>query len=138
MGRGVRAAVAAVVVMAIAGHAAARPRVYAVTTVYGSDDCPAGYTTYTGTATAGGGDLVTNNFQDSGSFNGILICSGADLDLYLDRMRSNGNLRNTVASSTSAGCNEEINYSNNRNRWYRWRVSAYSGSASFTLCVDPG
>ena len=104
----------------------------------GSDDCPAGYTTYTGTATAGGGDLVTNNFQDSGSFNGILICSGADLDLYLDRMRSNGNLRNTVASSTSAGCNEEINYSNNRNRIYRWRVSPYSGSASFTLCVNKG
>ena len=53
-------------------------------------------------------------------------------------MRNNGNFRNTVASSTSAGCNEEITYSNNRNRKYRWRVSAYSGSGSFTLCVDPG
>ena len=75
-------------------------------------------------------------FRDSGTFNGILICSGADLDLYLDRMRNNGNFRNTVASSTSTGCNEEITYTNNRNRNYRWRVSAYSGSADFTLCVN--
>ncbi len=81
---------------------------------------------------------MTATFRDSGSFHGLLLCSGADLDLYLDRMRNNGNLRNTVASSTSAGCNEEINYSQSRNRNYRWRVSAYSGSASFTLCVNPG
>ncbi len=102
------------------------------------EDCPAGYTQYDSSISAGDSDQVTANFRHRGSFHGLLICSGADLDLYLDRMRNNGNFRNTVASSTSANCNEEINYSNNRNRWYRWRVSAYSGSASFTLCVDPG
>ena len=104
----------------------------------GGGDCPAGYTEYTGSIAAGNPDQVTPTFRDSGSFNGILMCSGADLDLYLDRMRNNGNFRNTVASSTSVNCNEEINYSNNRTRNYRWRVSAYSGSADFTLCVDPG
>ena len=98
--------------------------------------CPAGYSEYTGSASAGGSDQVTPTFRDSGTFNGILTCSGADLDLYLDRMRNNGNFRNTVASSTSAGCNEEITYTNNRTRNYRWRVSAYSGSTNFTLCVN--
>ena len=104
----------------------------------GGGNCPAGHTEYTGTISAGNSDQVTANFNASGSFHGLLLCSGADLDLYLDRMRNNGTFRNTVASSTSAGCNEEINYSNNRNRKYRWRVSAFSGSTSFTLCVDPG
>ena len=101
-------------------------------------DCPAGYSEYNSSISAGDPDQVTATFTASGSFHGLLICDGADLDLYLDRMRSNGSVRNTVASSTSAGCNEEINYSNNRNRRYRWRVSAYSGSTSFKLCVDPG
>ncbi|MEM7048395.1 MAG: serine protease [Acidobacteriota bacterium] len=101
-----------------------------------SGSCPAGYTEFNGTISAGNPDQVTNIFRDSGNFNGLLICSGADLDLYLDRMRSNGSYRSTVASSTSSGCNEVINYTNNRLRYYRWRVSAYSGSASFTLCVN--
>ncbi len=99
-------------------------------------NCPAGYTELTGSATAGGPDQITNVFRDSGTFDGILICSGADLDLHLDRTRRNGNLITTVASSTSSGCNEQVTYTNNRNRYYRWRVEAFSGSASFTLCVN--
>lgn len=101
-------------------------------------DCPAGHTEYNSSISAGDPDQVTATFTASGTLHGLLICDGADLDLYLDRMRNNGNIRNTPASSTSAGCNEEITYSNNRNRKYQWRVNAYSGSTSFKLCVNPG
>ena len=98
--------------------------------------CPTGYTQFDSSISAGDPDQVTSTFSSSGSLNGTLLCSGADLDLYLDRMNSNGTVRSTVASSTSSGCTEAINYSNSRTRSYRWRVSAYSGSASFTLCVN--
>ncbi|MEM8963596.1 MAG: trypsin-like peptidase domain-containing protein [Acidobacteriota bacterium] len=104
----------------------------------GGGGCPSGYTEYTGTASAGSGDLVSPTFSGIGYFNGILTCDNqsADLDLYLDQVRNNGTTR-VRASSTSVNCNEEIQYTyNRRTRNYRWRVSPYSGSSSFTLCVN--
>jgi len=101
-------------------------------------DCPAGYTEYTSTISSG--SQVTDPFGGSGSFHGLLICSAgaADLDLYLDKESCGwwSCSFSAVAGSTSAGCNEEINYSGTSGT-YRWRVLHYSGpSESFTLCVN--
>ena len=40
-----------------------------------------------------------------------------------------------MASSTSAACNEAITTSQSSGT-YRWRVNAYSGSSTFTLCTN--
>jgi hypothetical protein len=101
-------------------------------------DCPSGYTVYTGSVSSG--SVATSPFSGGGSFNGILLCDAgaADLDLYLDQESCSWWFcsYSGVASSTSAGCDEEINYSGSSGT-YRWRVLHYSGpSESFTLCVN--
>jgi serine protease len=58
--------------------------------------------------------------------------SGADFDLYLQRW--NGSSWSTVRSGTSESDNESVTWSGNSG-YYRWRVHAYSGSGSFSLCT---
>ena len=100
-----------------------------------------GNNVWTGTAIAGGGDLVTPNCSGGGNFQGELVCDvgAADLDLYLDKRTCSGWFGcsfGAVASSTSAGCDESVN-SNQSNGTYRWRVDHFSGpNEPFTLCTN--
>ena len=101
-----------------------------------------GNNVWTGTATAGGADLVTPNCSASGTFNGELVCDtgAADLDLYLDKQSCSGWFGcsfSAVASSTSSGCDETVSGYNGTNGTYRWRVDHYSGpNENFTLCTN--
>lgn len=72
--------------------------------------------------------------SSSGTHSGTLSGPGsADFDLYL--WKWNGSSWSTVASGTSANSSETINYSGSAG-YYVWRVESYSGSGSFTLCLD--
>jgi len=101
-----------------------------------------GTNVWTGTATSGGGDLVTPNCSASGTFNGELVCDNgaADLDLYLDKQSCSGWFGcsfSAVASSTTANCDEDITGYSGSSGTYRWRVRHYSGpDEPFTLCTN--
>jgi vibriolysin len=71
----------------------------------------------------------------SGSHTGKLTgpASGADFDLYLEKY--NGSSWASVAAGESATATENVSYSGTSGT-YRWRVYAYSGSGSFTLCTS--
>jgi vibriolysin len=70
----------------------------------------------------------------SGSHTGKLTgpASGADFDLYLQKL--SGTTWTSVAAGESATATENVSY-NGTAGTYRWRVYAYSGSGSFTLCT---
>lgn len=70
----------------------------------------------------------------SGSHTGKLTgpASGADFDLYLQKW--NGSSWANVASGTGSTATENVTYSGTSGT-YRWRVTSYSGSGSFTLCT---
>ena len=99
--------------------------------------CPTGYNHWTGTASTGDNVVTPDCPGSSGTFHGILTCSGADHDLYLEEYTSSwwSSGWSTVASSTSSGCNEEINTSDSSGN-HRWRVYGYSGTAAFDLCTN--
>lgn len=70
----------------------------------------------------------------SGTHSGTLTGpSGTDFDLYLWKW-INGSWQE-VAKSTSPSSNETINY-NGSAGYYTWRVYSYSGSGSYSLCLD--
>ncbi|MEM9292636.1 MAG: M4 family metallopeptidase [Acidobacteriota bacterium] len=103
----------------------------------GGGTCPSGYNTYTGNLSAGQSGN-TSPGSASGSFNGQLDGpSGADFDLYLQKEScswwscSYGN----VAQGTTPSDDETVNY-NGTSGNYRWRITAYSGNGSFTLCTN--
>jgi len=58
--------------------------------------------------------------------------SGVDFDLYLQKW--NGSTWSSVAAGESSTATENVSY-NGTAGTYRWRVYAYSGSGSFTLCT---
>ncbi len=70
----------------------------------------------------------------SGAHTGKLTgpASGADFDLYLQKL--SGTTWSNVAAGESATANENVSY-NGTSGTYRWRVYSYSGSGSFTLCT---
>ena len=99
-----------------------------------------GANVWTGTASSSSPNQVTPNCSASGTFTGNLVCTNgaADLDLYLENESCGwfGCSFSTVSSSTSAGCNENVNSSGSSGT-YRWRVNYYSGPAEpFTLCTN--
>ena len=59
--------------------------------------------------------------------------SNADFDLYLQKW--NGFSWVTVARSESATSVEQIAY-NGTSGYYRWRVSSFSGSGSYTFWLQ--
>lgn len=104
----------------------------------GGGSCPAGYTEYTGSLTNGGEEYQPNGdyyyAASSASHSGILSGpAGTDFDLYLQKW-SGGRWRN-VDSSTSSSSDESIDY-NGSSGYYVWRVVSYSGSGSYSLCLD--
>jgi streptogrisin C len=69
----------------------------------------------------------------SGSHTGALTGpSGTDFDLYLQKW--NGSSWSSVASGTTPSNLENVSYSGTAG-YYRWRVHAYSGSGSYSLCT---
>ena len=94
-------------------------------------------TQYAGTLSSG-----QNQYQPNGSYYQSTVSgvhsgnldgpTGADFDLYLQKW--NGSSWVAVASGTSAGPDESVSYSGT-SCYYRWRVHAYSGSGSYTLCT---
>ena len=69
----------------------------------------------------------------SGSHTGKLTGpSGTDFDLYLQKW--NGSSWASVAAGETSTSVENVSYSGTSGT-YRWRVYAYSGSGSFTLCT---
>ncbi|HEX7153533.1 MAG TPA: M4 family metallopeptidase [Thermoanaerobaculia bacterium] len=69
----------------------------------------------------------------SGSHTGKLTGpSGTDFDLYLQKL--SGTTWSVVARGETSTSTENVTYSGTAGT-YRWRVYAYSGSGSFTLCT---
>ncbi|MDB5971752.1 MAG: peptidase [Hydrocarboniphaga sp.] len=107
-------------------------------TTGGSSSCAAGYTAYSGSLSAAGsyyaptssGYTTSVTGTNSGRLSGP---AGADFDLYLQKKSSSGSW-SAVASSLGSTATESIDYSAAAGT-YRWRVYAYSGSGSFSLCT---
>ena len=94
-------------------------------------------TQYSGTISSG-----QNQYHPNGSYYTSTVSgthtgnldgpSGVDFDLYLQKW--NGSSWVSVASGTSSGPDESVSYGGTSG-YYRWRVHAYSGSGSYTLCT---
>jgi serine protease len=94
-------------------------------------------TLYTGTISSGQNQYHPNGSYYYSSISGTHTGNldgpnGVDFDLYLQKW--NGSSWSTVKSSTSSGPDEYVSYSGTAG-YYRWRVHAYSGSGSYTLCT---
>lgn len=93
---------------------------------------------YTGSLSSGGSAYQPDGSyyysSVSGTHQGCLdaASSSVDFDLYLQKW--GGSYWYNVASSTSPGPDESISYSGTAG-YYRYRVHAYSGSASYTLGI---
>lgn len=104
----------------------------------GSTTCPSGYTTYTGSLSATGGTAYLPSSSGYSATSGTHYAtltgpSSADFDLYLQKYsRSRWS---TVTSSTGSTSTESLSYSGSSGT-YRVVVYSYSGSGSYTACVD--
>ena len=91
--------------------------------------------TYTGSLSGTGANSYqpsTSGFTSaSGTISGKLTGTGPDFDLYLQKL--SGSTWTQVASSLGSTSTENITYSGTAGT-YRWRVYAYSGSGTFSLC----
>ena len=96
-------------------------------------------TSYSGSVTTGVSQYTpsTSGYVSSasGTHSGKLTgpASGADFDLYLQKL--SGSTWTQVAASEGSTASENINYSGTAGT-YRWRVYGYSGSGSYTLCIS--
>jgi len=92
---------------------------------------------YTGTLSSGGSQYQPNGtyyYSGSGTHSGVLDGpSGTDFDLYLYKW--NGSSWATVRSGTTSSSHEEVTYTGTSG-YYLWRVRSYSGSGSYTLCLN--
>ena len=98
-----------------------------------------GGTLYSGSLSGTGASAIQPNgtyYQTTvtGTNKGVLVgpASGADFDLYLYKW--NGSAWAQVGAGESATANETISYSGTAG-YYEFKVSSYSGSGSYTLCI---
>ncbi len=96
-------------------------------------------TSYSGSLSGTGASAIQPNgtyyySSVSGTHTGKLTgpASGADFDLYLQKW--NGSAWANVASGTSSSASENVSYSGTSG-YYQWKVTSYSGSGSYTLCI---
>ena len=92
-------------------------------------------TSVTGSLSGTGANWYSAQYTSagSGSHTGKLTGpSGTDFDLYLQKW--NGSSWASVAAGETSTSIENVSYSGTAGT-YRWRVYAYSGSGSFTLCT---
>jgi len=100
----------------------------------GGLDCTDG-TLVSGTLAAGAADDWSLTSASTGTHGAVLAGpSSADFDLYLYKVNKRGRY-STLSSSTDAGSDETISYSLTKSSDLVWRVSAYSGSGDYELCV---
>jgi vibriolysin len=96
-----------------------------------------GGTSYTGTLSNGGSAYQPNGtyyYSGSGTHNGVLDGpAGTDFDLYLYKWQ--GGSWTTVKSGLTSTSHEEVTYSGSTG-YYTWKVVSYSGSGSYTLCLN--
>jgi serine protease len=102
-----------------------------------ASSCAAGYTESKGSLSAGGSGYAPTSSgyasSVSGTHSGRLTGpAGTDFDLYLQKRASNGSW-SSVKSGTGSTSVESVDYAGTSGT-YRWRVHAYSGSGSYTLC----
>ncbi len=91
-----------------------------------------------GTLSSGGEAFVPTSSgyttTTTGTHTGALTGpSGTDFDLYLQKW--NGTSWAVVAQGITSSNIENVSYSNGTAGSYRWRVHAYSGSGSWSLCT---
>jgi serine protease len=93
-------------------------------------------TQFSGSLSSGGSAYWPNPYYQStssGTHTGVLDGpTGTDFDLYLQKW--NGASWANAQSGTSSGPDESVSYAGTAG-YYRWRVHAYSGSGSYTLCT---
>lgn len=97
-------------------------------------------TNYSGSLSGTGASAIQPNgtyyySSVSGTHTGKLTgpASGADFDLYLQKW--NGSAWANVASGTGSTASENVTYSGTAG-YYQWKVTSYSGSGSYTLCIS--
>lgn len=111
---------------------------YSGTSLTATYSAAAGCTSYSGSFSTSGGSQYQPSSSGytssvSGSHTGALSGPGsADFDLYLEKW--NGSSWASVASGTGSTSTENVNYSGTSGT-YRWRIHAYSGTGSYTLCT---
>lgn len=96
---------------------------------------PPACTSVTASLSGTGANYYTTAYTSSvsGAHTGKLTGpSGTDFDLYLQKY--NGSSWASVAAGETSTSTENVSY-NGTSGQYRWRVYAYSGSGSFTLCT---
>lgn len=94
-------------------------------------------TTYTGTLAATGAVAyapASTGYVSSisGTHTGALTGTGTDFDLYLQKL--SGSTWSNVASGAGATATENVTYSGTSGT-YRWRIYAYTGGGSYSLCT---
>ena len=119
------------------GQSASTTRTVTVSSGGGGDPCN-GCPSYTGVLSGSGDyDIQPNGswyYRGAGTHRGWLVGQlGTDFDLYLQRW--NGLWWATVARSESVDSEEQIAYSGTTG-YYRWIVSSWSGSGSYTLWLQ--
>jgi vibriolysin len=101
----------------------------------GGGGCSGYAETFTGSLSSGGQAFQPNGtywYDSNGDTSCSLSSSATDFDVYLWKWTGSWT---TVASGTSPNSSETINY-NGSSGYYVYRVHAYSGSGSYTLCVN--
>lgn len=104
----------------------------------GTTPPPTTCTTYTGSLTGAGANYYAPSSSGyassiSGTHTGALTGPAtADFDLYLQKL--SGTTWSNVKASEGSTSTENISYAGTAGT-YRWRVYAYSGSGSFSLCT---
>jgi len=95
---------------------------------------PPACTTQTGSLSGTGANWYSTQYTSSvsGTHTGKLTGTGADFDLYLQKW--NGSTWAQVAASEGVTSTENISYSGTSGT-YRYRVYAYSGSGTLSLCT---
>ncbi|WP_394849543.1 hypothetical protein LZC95_19100 [Pendulispora brunnea] len=102
----------------------------------GGSDCDG--TAFTGSLAAGAqafqpGESGYDSAQ-SGTHGGKLVGpSNSDFDLYLEKW--NGSAWSQVSKSDSPSASESVSYPGSSGK-YRWRIHAYAGNGSYSLCTQ--
>jgi bacillolysin len=101
---------------------------------YAGSVTPPACTSVSGSLSGTGAQYLSTQYTSSisGAHTGKLTGTGVDFDLYLQKL--SGTTWSNVAAGESATATENVSY-NGTAGTYRWRVYAYSGGGSFTLCT---
>ncbi len=117
------------------GETNTQSKTYALTVAADQSSCDSKESRYKGSLSSGGTAYQPNNSYFLTNASGLHeACldgpAGADFDLYLQYW--SGSRWTTVARGATASADENISYSGNAG-YYRYQITAYSGSGAYTL-----